>query len=175
MHRQGVPLAIGIDALGLDDEEDGLRELRLTYLLHAGISFDEGLTKAALLDAALANGARAVTGRPNHGRLERSMAADVVLLDFGKLASDVMPGVTPEVEVVLSRASARHVKALVIDGVEIVRDGQVLGVDVPAIEAELVAQAKAVAQDYVAAQPMLETLQQTLRQCYRDGLHRAVR
>ncbi|MEJ0070170.1 MAG: amidohydrolase family protein [Pseudomonadota bacterium] len=43
MARHAVPLAVGIDALGLDDEEDGLRELRLTGLMHAGIGFETGL------------------------------------------------------------------------------------------------------------------------------------
>lgn len=173
MGARGVHLAVGIDALGLDDDEDGLRELRLTYLLHAGISFQEGLSKPALFHAALSNGARAVTGRGNHGTLAPGMAADILVLDYAALAHDVMPGVTPEMEIVLARATGRHVRALVVDGTEIVRDGNVLGIDQASVEKELIAQARAVSEDYVAAKPLLEILQATLRQCYVDGLHRS--
>jgi cytosine/adenosine deaminase-related metal-dependent hydrolase len=172
MAARGVALAVGIDALGLDDDEDGLRELRLTYLLHAGISFDKGVDQATLLIAALRNGARAVTGRLNHGELAPGMAADVLTLDFAALTHDVMPGVTPDLDVVLARATRRHVRSLIVDGAEIVREGRVSGIDQPALETELIAQAMAVATDYTAAKPSLEALQATLRQCYADGLHR---
>src|SRR5665213_1660247 len=172
MAERGVSLALGIDALGLDDDEDGLRELRLTYLLHAGISFDKGLDKAMLLTAALRNGARAVTGRLNHGKLTPGMAADVLALDFAALTHDVMPGVTPDLDIVLARATRRHVRNLIVDGTEIVREGSVLGIDQSALENELIAQAMTVAKDYIAAKPLLESLQATLHQCYLDGLHR---
>jgi cytosine/adenosine deaminase-related metal-dependent hydrolase len=172
MARRNVALAIGIDALGLDDEEDGLRELRLTHLIHAGVGFEIGLGRSTLLQAALGNGARAVTGRANHGALARGMAADILLLDFAALAGDVMPGMTPDIDVVLARATGRHVASLVVAGREIVRQGTVLGVDLPALEATLIEQAMTVAADYRAARPLVEALQETLRGCYRDGLHR---
>jgi cytosine/adenosine deaminase-related metal-dependent hydrolase len=172
MAAHGVQLAIGIDALGFDDEEDGLRELRLTYLLHAGVSFDEGLDKATLITAALRNGARAVTGRTNHGALRLGMAADLVVLNFSKLAHDVLPGVTPDLDVILARATSRCVRHLIVGGFEIVRDGRVLGIDRAALEVELVAQATAASHEYITAKPLLEILQTTLRQCYLDGLHR---
>lgn len=168
-HR--VPLAVGIDALGLDDYEDGLQELRLTYLLHAGLSFDEGLDKAKLLTAAVQNGARSVTGRTNHGSLAPGMAADILVLDYGKLAYDVLPGMTPDLDIVLARATRRSVRQVVVSGTEIVRDGRVLGVDQSALETELAAQAKAATREYLTDKPVCEILQTTLRQCYLDGLH----
>jgi cytosine/adenosine deaminase-related metal-dependent hydrolase len=174
MARHNVKLAVGIDALGLDDEEDGLRELRLTHLMHAGVGFETGLGQSTLLQAALGHGARAVTGRANHGALAPGMAADIMLLDFAALARDVMPGVTPDIDVVLARATGRHVASLVVAGREIVRQGRVLGVDLPALETTLIEQTMAAAADYRAARPLVEILQETLRGCYRDGLHRQV-
>jgi cytosine/adenosine deaminase-related metal-dependent hydrolase len=172
MARRRVRLAVGIDALGLDDEEDGLRELRLTGLLHAGVGLETGLGRSALLQAALGNGARAVTGRANHGALAAGMAADILLLDFAALSGDVMPGMTADIDIVLARATGRHVASLVVAGREIVREGSVLGVDLPALEATLIEQTQAAAADYLAARPLTELLQETLRGCYRDGLHR---
>jgi cytosine/adenosine deaminase-related metal-dependent hydrolase len=172
MASHGVPLAIGIDALGLDDDEDGFRELRLTHLLHGGVSFREGLTKAALLEAALRNGGRAVTGRHGHGTLARGAPADMVTLDFAKLARDVMPGVTSDLDLILARATRTHVRSLIVAGLEIIADGRLLGVDEGAIETEVISQAKAVAEHYRTARPILELVQRTLRQCYLEGVHR---
>jgi cytosine/adenosine deaminase-related metal-dependent hydrolase len=171
MHRQGVPLALGIDALGLDDEEDGLRELRLTQLLHAGISFDAGLSSTSLLEAALQAGARAVTGQPHHGMLSPGAPADIAILDYASLARDIMPGMISDRDVVLSRATKRYVHSLIVDGIEIMRDGKVRGIDQTAIEEEVVSQAMSVAKVYADGKPLVERLQATLRQCYLEGLH----
>ena len=75
MGRRNVPLGIGIDALG-DDEEDGFRELRLTHLLHSGVSFDAGLSVAALWEAACrTEGARlSLPAAPDHGLLAAGRA-----------------------------------------------------------------------------------------------------
>jgi cytosine/adenosine deaminase-related metal-dependent hydrolase len=173
MHRRGVPLGVGIDALGLDDEEDGLRELRLTHLLHAGVSFDAGLSSASLLEAASRTGARAVTGRSDHGRLSPGAPADIAVLDYAGLARDVMPGMISDLDLVFSRATKRYVRSLIVDGVEILRDGKLLGIDQAALESEVVDQAMSVAETYAEAKPLVERLQATLRQCYLEGLHRA--
>jgi hypothetical protein len=50
----------------------------------------------------------------------------------------------------------------------------VLGVDQPALEAALAAQTLAAAARYRDAAPLVAVLQETLRGCYRDGLHRQV-
>src|SRR6202034_337612 len=128
MHRHGVLLGLGIDALGLDDEEDGLRELRLTHLLHAGVSFDAGLSSTSLLEAALKAGARAVTGLLHHGRLSPGAPADITILDYASMARDIMPGMISDRDLVLSRATKRYVHSLIVDGVEIMREGKVHGI-----------------------------------------------
>ena len=172
MARRGVHLALGIDALGLDDEEDGLRELRLTHLIHAGVSFETGMSKEVLLDSALRNGGRAVTGRDDHGTISPGNPADIVVLDFAELARDVMPGMISDSDLVLARATKHHVKAVLVDGVEIVREGKLCGLDQESVEREVIMQAMAVAEEYGAAKPLVEILQSALRQCYLDGLHR---
>jgi cytosine/adenosine deaminase-related metal-dependent hydrolase len=159
MHRHGVSLGLGIDALGLDDEEDGLRELRLTHLLHAGVSFETGLSNASLLEAALKAGARAVTGLRHHGMLAPGAPADVAVLDFASLARDIMPGMISDRDLVLSRATKRHVHSLIIDGVEIMRKGKVHGIDQEAVEGEVIRQAMSVAKVYAEGKPLVERLQ----------------
>jgi len=171
MRGRHVPLGVGIDALGLDDEEDGFRELRLTHLLHAGISFEAGLSAASLWEAACRTGARAVTGRSDHGLLSPGAPADIAVLDYAALARDVMPGMLSDRDLVLARATKHHVRSLIVAGVEVARDGKILGTDQNALEAEVIGQAMAVAKSYADAKPLVERLQAVLRQCYLDGQH----
>ena len=65
----GMAMGLGIDTLALDDDDDAFRELRLTYRLHAGTSFDEVLTPDRLFEASMCTGACAVTGLTTSGRL----------------------------------------------------------------------------------------------------------
>jgi cytosine/adenosine deaminase-related metal-dependent hydrolase len=148
-----------------------LRELRLTHLLHAGVSFDAGLSSTSLLEAALKAGARAVTGLLHHGRLSPGAPADITILDYASMARDIMPGMISDRDLVLSRATKRYVHSLIVDGVEIMREGKVHGIDQAALEAEVISQAMSVAKIYAEGKPLVERLQATLRQCYLEGLH----
>src|SRR5690606_9554690 len=58
----GVPMALGMDSLSLDDDEDMLREMRLAFRLHRGFGLEEALTAADVFEAAMARGAGIVTG-----------------------------------------------------------------------------------------------------------------
>ncbi len=167
-----LPLGLGIDALGLDDEEDGLRELRLAHLLHAGVGFDETMTQAQLFDAALSG--RAITGARDHGTLAPGAPADLLLLDWVALSRDAMPGLTPDLDLVLARATARSVKQLIVAGREVVGDGRLRGLDLAAAETALLDQARAAAPDWQRRKPALDALQGALRGCYAEGLHRRV-
>jgi 5-methylthioadenosine/S-adenosylhomocysteine deaminase len=62
MLRAGVKVAIGLDGVGLDDDDDALRELRLAQFLHGGVGFEQWLDGPTLLHAACDTGRRAVTG-----------------------------------------------------------------------------------------------------------------
>ena len=70
-----------------------------------------------------------------------------------------------------ARATARHVKSLYVAGREIVRDGRVLGVDLPAIEREVIAQARRHAERMRGLKPVLERSQATLKRFYVGGGH----
>jgi cytosine/adenosine deaminase-related metal-dependent hydrolase len=49
MKECGCSVALGIDSKALDDDDDALRELRLSYLLHAGSGFDLAATRQQAL------------------------------------------------------------------------------------------------------------------------------
>lgn len=173
MVRAGVPVAFGVDGLSLDDDEDALRELRLTYLLHAGTGLEEGIGKADLFTGWMRTGARTVSGRDDLGTLEGGRAADVLLLDYDALAADVMPGASDEMDVVVARASARFVETVIVDGRAVVHDSRVLGIDEKGIGAEVAARARASAPEVLALQPLIRRYQSALREFHTAKLHAA--
>ena len=166
MVRAGVTLAIGTDALSLDDDDDALRELRLTYRLHAGHSFQPVLTPERLFRAAMQTGASVVTDRDDFGVVAPGGPADLVVLDYAAMAEDVIDDRTGEIEILLARATYAHVRSVVADGREIVRDGRVLGIDGPALTAELRAQAVANSAAGDEFAPLLHRYQDAVRAFY---------
>jgi hypothetical protein len=79
----------------------------------------------------------------NHGQLAPGMAGDIVTLDYGAITRDAIDGMIDESEFVLARGTAHHVSSLFVAGRQVVEDGQVLGVDMAAIEKELTGQTRA--------------------------------
>ncbi len=73
MRRAQLGVALGMDALSLDDDDDMLRELRLAYRLHRGFGLEEEFDKAALFDAALRRGP-AIPPRSDQGKCKRQKA-----------------------------------------------------------------------------------------------------
>ena len=139
MKERGCSLALGIDSKALDDD-DALRELRLSYLLHAGTGFDLAMTRQQALHAAVSNGRFAVTNVNDGGLIEAGSAADMLLLDWSALDNDGLRGDVEPINMLFSRATARHIRELIVGGRTIVRDGQVTGVDLPAIRHEVLSQ-----------------------------------
>jgi cytosine/adenosine deaminase-related metal-dependent hydrolase len=137
MRKRGCSVALGIDGKALDDDDDALRELRLAYLLHAGTGFDRALTRQQALQAAVGNGRFAVTNVNDGGLIEAGSAADMLLLDWTALDNDALREDIEPINMLFSRATARHIRELIVGGRTIVRDGRVTGVDKPAIRHEV--------------------------------------
>jgi cytosine/adenosine deaminase-related metal-dependent hydrolase len=140
MIQSGCTVALGIDSKALDDDDDSLRELRLAYLLHAGTGFDLAASRHEALHAAVTNGRFAVTNLRNGGPIEVDAAADMLLLDWAALDDDALRDDIDPVNLLFSRATARHISELIVGGRTVVKDRQVTGVDLPAVRHEILAQ-----------------------------------
>ncbi len=140
MRKRGCSVALGIDGKALDDDDDALRELRLSYLLHAGTGFDRALTRQQALQTAVGNGRFAVTNVNDSGLIEAGSAADMLLLDWTALDNDGLREDIEPINMLFSRATARHIRELIVGGRTIVRDGSATGVDRPAIRHEVLSQ-----------------------------------
>ena len=74
MVRCGCRVALGLDGLALDEDDDALREMRLAHLIHAGSGFRIDVDRAAMLEIAFVNGRRSVLNRDDGGTLAAGAA-----------------------------------------------------------------------------------------------------
>jgi cytosine/adenosine deaminase-related metal-dependent hydrolase len=158
----GLGFALGLDGFSLDDDDDALRELRLTHLLHGHEPLDPTLDAATLFAAACRRGFCVWGGGERGGRLAADEPADFVTLDWSALADDVLPGTVDPLDLVLARASARHIRRVVVAGREVVRDGRLTGVDLAALERALAAAARREAPAMAALRPLIRRHQERL-------------
>jgi len=166
MNQCGCSVALGIDSKALDDDDDALRELRLSYLLHAGTGFDRVFSREEAIDTAVGNGRFAVTNVDDGGLIAAGCAADMLLLDWAALDNDELGGDIEPINILFSRATARQIRELIVAGRTIIKDGQVLGVDLPAIRDEVLSQTRSGMAKNAALVTALSALDQAIARHY---------
>lgn len=143
MLEKGCRVALGIDALAFEEDDDALRELRLAHLLHAGSGFKAAVSREQMLKTAFANGRFAVTNVDDGGVIKSGAPADLLLLDWAAIDDDGLRDDLDPIELLLGRATAEHVKELIVAGRTVVKDGKILGADFPAARTEVLAAMRA--------------------------------
>jgi len=134
-HQCGCDIAVGVDGLALDEDDDVLREMRLVQMVHGGLGFKRTWTCSEFLGLAVANGRKA-TGAPGTGALVSGAPADFVTIDLDRLDRDqILP--VDAIDLLFARGNASLLRDVVVDGRLIVSDGRCTGVDLPDIEKEL--------------------------------------
>jgi cytosine/adenosine deaminase-related metal-dependent hydrolase len=160
MVAAGCRVAIGIDGGAFDDDDDTLRELRLWHLLHVGNGFEVAVNRERLLRAGFGNGRFSVTNEPQDGAIRAGGPADLLMLDWAAIDDDRLRPDIDALQLVLTRATARHIRELIVGGRTVVKDGSVTGVDFASARAELFDRLRTGMRDkaeIAAALPALET------------------
>ncbi len=139
----GCRVAMGIDGGALDDDDDMLRELRLTHLLHLGSGFTPKVNENDMLTVASKTGRLSVTNSAEGGIVEIGAPADLLLLDYDALDDDALRDDLDPMDLVFSRVTARHMHELIVAGRTVVRDGRVLGIDLEAARKEVMLRMRA--------------------------------
>ncbi|SLN56469.1 amidohydrolase family protein [Roseisalinus antarcticus] len=127
---RGIPVALGIDEAGLNDDRDMLQEMRLVKHLHCVPGLEAtALTPAQIFRMATETGARAIGFGDEIGRLAPGRRADMVVLDWPAMTHPFTEPAMPPEAVLIHRAKTEHVRATVIDGRIVYRDGSPCHVD----------------------------------------------
>jgi cytosine/adenosine deaminase-related metal-dependent hydrolase len=149
MVRRGCRVAMGLDGLAFDEDEDAFREMRLVYNAQKALGFNRALSPARMLEIATGAGHAVNEGNFSGGRLERGEPADLMVLDWSAMSADLVePSVSP-LQLLMAKGTKRYLKTLVVAGAAVFADGRLANIDLAANEATLLASMRA-AHDQVA-------------------------
>ncbi len=125
MRDAGVPVGLGVDGSASNDMANLVGEARQTMLLQRVSQGADAMSAYEALEIATRGGAD-VLGRPDCGRLAVGKRADVAIWDVTGVASS---GSWDPAAMLL--AGPTQVKHLLVEGRQVVRDGQVVTLDLP--------------------------------------------
>lgn len=126
----GAPVALGIDEAGINDDRDMLQEMRLALTLHRPPGHDAPApTAAQVVRMATEHGAATTPFAGRIGRIAPGLLADLVLLDWDRVTWPHQDPDTLFLDVLVRRAKAGAVEAVMIGGAVVYRDGRFTLVD----------------------------------------------
>jgi cytosine/adenosine deaminase-related metal-dependent hydrolase len=141
--RHDVNVALGTDGMSSNDGNDMFAVLKVAGLLHKlwDIDYERWLGAREAWRMATAGGAQAAGDIAGLGRIEAGRRADLVLLDLDSAVFTPLAAPLSHVVFGSTTTALRHV---MIGGRWVLREGNVIGVDEPAILAEIREAAKSV-------------------------------
>jgi cytosine/adenosine deaminase-related metal-dependent hydrolase len=143
MKKSGCRVALGIDGLALDEDDDSLREMRLAHLLHGGRGFEVEVGRDDILTMVCRNGRFSVLNRDDGGSIAPDAPADILLLDWARVDDDRLKADLDPRDLLFARVTADHIEELIVGGRTVVKDGRISGLDYPALREELLARFRA--------------------------------
>jgi cytosine/adenosine deaminase-related metal-dependent hydrolase len=139
--KRGIRAAIGIDEAGLNDDRDMLTEMRMVLRQHRtpGMEEEDVPTPFQVLRMATEGGAATTPFGDGIGRLLPGCAADLVMIEWDRLAFPYLDRDVGVVEAVVQRAKAEGVDTVMVGGEVIYAGRRFTRVDKAAALAELAA------------------------------------
>ena len=125
MRDAGVPVGLGVDGSASNDTGNLVAEARQAMLLQRVTLGADAMSARETLEIATRGGAD-VLGRPDCGRIEPGKCADIAIWDISGIDS---AGSWDPAALLL--AGPMRVRDLLVQGREIVRDGQLVTLDLP--------------------------------------------
>ncbi len=125
MRDAGVPVGLGVDGSASNDTGNLVAEARQAMLLQRVTRGADAMSARETLEIATRGGAD-VLGRPDCGRIEPGKCADIAIWDISGI--DTAGSWDPAA---LLLAGATRVRDLLVQGREIVRDSQLVTLDLP--------------------------------------------
>jgi 8-oxoguanine deaminase len=132
MLANGLRVGLGVDGSASNDGEHLLAEARMCMLLQRVNKTSAAVTARQALELATRGGAK-VLARDDIGSIEPGKAADVVGWRTDRLA---FAGALHDPVAALVFCQPQNVDLAIINGVQRVRNGEIIGLDLPALVAE---------------------------------------
>jgi 5-methylthioadenosine/S-adenosylhomocysteine deaminase len=125
MLERGVPVAIGIDEAGINDDRDMLQELRLALRLHRVPGHERAApTCGQIFRMATEHGAHATGFGARLGALAPGRAADLVVVNLRNVTEPYLDTEAPILDALVHRARSLDVETVVIAGEVVMRERQ---------------------------------------------------
>ena len=133
-----IPVAIGIDEAGINDDRDMLQEMRLVLRAHRRPGIDtRHPSPAEVLRMATEHGAQTTPFAGRIGRLSPGSAADLVMLDWKAVTHPYQDEAIPFVDVLVQRARTNAVTGVMIAGEMVYENGRFTRIDRDHVLAEI--------------------------------------
>lgn len=127
---QGVPVCLGIDEAGINEDRDMLQEMRLVLRAHREPGIDAPQPNAAqVFRMATEHGAATTPFGAAIGALKPGCEADLVVLDHETISRPYQDAQTPLVDVLIHRARPAAIDAVMVAGEVIYQDGRFPRID----------------------------------------------
>lgn len=137
---QGIPVAIGIDEAGINEDRDMLQEMRLVLRAHREPGIDAPHpTSAQVMRMATEHGAATTPFAGRIGRLSPGFEADLVMFDWDGVTWPYQDETTPLVDVLVHRARTAAVKTVMVAGEILFADGAFTRISREAVLEEIAA------------------------------------
>ena len=169
--KRGINTAIGLDEAGINDDRDMLQEMRMVLRAHRvpGMEDEDVPSPGQVLRMATVGGAATTPFGSQIGTLVVGKAADLVLLDWDKLAYPYLDQEATVLDTVIQRAKSDGVDLVMVAGEVIYEGGRFTRVDRPAALRELHGSLHhALADDEVERQALSKALLPHVRRFYAD-------
>lgn len=137
--KRGIDTAIGLDEAGINDDRDMLQEMRMVLRAHRvpGMDEEDVPSVGQVLRMATEGGALTTPFAGRIGTLAPGKAADLVLIDWDRLAYPYLDPETPVLDAVIQRAKSEGVDLVMVAGEVIYEGGRFARVDREAALREL--------------------------------------
>ncbi len=133
-----IPVALGIDEAGINDDRDMLQEMRLALRVHREPGIDAPHPSAAdVFRMATEHGAGTTPFGDSIGRLSVGAAADLAILDWREVTWPYQDRGTPLIDVIVLRAKAKAVETVMVAGEAIYHEGRFTRIDREAVLAAI--------------------------------------
>jgi 5-methylthioadenosine/S-adenosylhomocysteine deaminase len=130
LREAGIPVAIGIDEAGLNDDRDMLQELRLVLRLHREPGIDEPHpSPAEVVRMATTHGADTTPFAGEIGELRAGKLADLLVVNYDVATYPYQSPHVPPLDVLVQRAKPSGIEAVMIGGEVVYSEGEFTRVD----------------------------------------------